>query len=201
MIASRHAAAALAAVIALAVGIALIATSGGGESRVKAARPGNTFPHTPAGAVAAATTWLRRTTQAFFTSGWESAVRALGDARTQAVAKRIEPDVALLQRRMAAGHTPYLARIWPLRYAVQRYSAISARVRVWQVYALAVASPLDTTGFQTTTVSLGWIDGTWKITGAPAGPDLTPPGQGATASQVAGWITAVDQLRDYTYVP
>ncbi|HEY5317250.1 MAG TPA: hypothetical protein VIJ20_04675 [Solirubrobacteraceae bacterium] len=210
---SRHAAFALAAAIALAGGAALIATSGGAAKRTKipgAAAAATTptragdqdqFPHTPTGAVAAATAWCMDIEGAFFNGGWVTTISALGTSHLRRIAERTELAAARAHRRLMAAHTPFAARVWPLAYAVQQYSATSARVRVWQVYAIAIASPGATTGFQTTTVSLQWSDGTWKIADAPGGPDLTPPGRDANPGQVASWIDSTKQLKDYQYAP
>lgn len=204
----RRRGAALATAIALVVGAALIATSGGSAgsrpgviARAAATDPAQALPDTPAGAVAAATTWCQVASEAFFNGGWFRAVTALGDERVRAMAERWEPAAAFAQSRIHAAHTPFLVRAWPLGYAVQQYSAAAARVRVWQVYALAIAGPLDTTGFQTTTVSLVWIRGTWKVTASHPAPDLAPPRDGAAAGEIASWINAVNELSAYTYAP
>jgi hypothetical protein len=203
----RTTAVAVTAAIALAVGVALNATSSGGAAsrprtaRVAATTPGPTFAHTRAGAVAAATTWCQIAGEAFYDGGWFSAVTAMGDQRVLAMAERVKPAAAFVQSRIRAAHTPFVVRSWVLGYAVQQYSAAAARVRVWQLYALAIAGPLDTTGFQSTTVSLLWIHGTWKITASHPGPDLAPPRHGAGASEIASWISAVNRLNTYTYAP
>jgi hypothetical protein len=207
----RHAAAALAVAIALAAGVALIASSGGGGKR---ARPVHTvattsstpasdhFAHTPAGAAAAATAWCVTTGRAFFSGGWDSVVSALASADFRARAERLGgAAAALVQRRLAALHTPYVARLWPLGYRVQEYAPAAARVRVWELGLLAASASWHTMDFQSATVSMRWTDGDWKVTAQPPGPDLTPPGEGATAGQVASWVDAVNQLKEYDYVP
>jgi hypothetical protein len=200
-----HATAALAAAVALAVGVALIATSGGGGSRPHAAPrapspPAHRFPHTPAGAAATATAWCLTTLEAFFTGGWDSAVSALAAPAFRRQAERLAGASQMTRSHIAALHVPFALRIWPLGYAVEQFLPASARVHVWLLSALAT-TPHDRTGFESVTVALQWIGGDWKVTAAPAGPDLTPPGQGATANQVASWIRAVGQLSEYTYVP
>jgi len=204
----RHGAAALAAALALAAGVALIAATRGGGER---ARPAHTeattskrdhFAHTPAGAAAAATAWCVTTGGTFFSGGWDSAVSALASPGFAARAERLGgPAASVVQRRLAALHTPYLARLWPLGYRVQEYAPAAARVRVWEVGVLAASASWHTIDFQSATVSMRWTDGDWEITAQPPGPDLTPPGQGATASQVASWVDAVNELKEYDYVP
>jgi hypothetical protein len=212
----RHTAAALVAVIALAVGVVLIATTSGGATHAAREHPAptaspapaathtqtNDFPHTQAGAVAAATAWCQNTGEAFLEGTWNSAVARLATPAFRARAERqVDPAAALVHRRLAAAHVPYAARLWPLGYAVQQYSPASARVRVWQLLTLGISGPLDQTTFYTTTVSLLWSDGTWKVTATPPGPDLPPPSDNATTHQVAAWVTAVDQFREYRYAP
>jgi len=210
---SPHAAAKLVTAFALGCGVALT-VSGGGSPKAPAsvastatpapphrARASDQFAHTRAGAAAAATAWCQTTTEAFVHGGWDGAVDALTIGAFRALALRYEPAAALVHRRLVAAHTPYALRLWPLGYLVQQYSSTLARVRVWQLYVLAIASPAAHTEFATTTVSLRWADGTWKVTGAPSGADLTPPREHAAPRQVATWVSAVERFRGYEYVP
>jgi hypothetical protein len=210
--APRHTAAALAAAIGLGVGVALIATSGGAGPHAKttpAAAAATTaprvatyaFPHAPAGAVAAATAWCQNTGEAFFKGTWDSAAAPLAARSFLSRAERLQPASDLMHSRLAAAHAPYAVRFWPLGYAVQEYSPAAARVRVWQLLVFGSSGPLSQTTFYTTTVSLRWVDGDWKITASPPGPDLRPPGRNAGASQVATWVGAVGQLNAYSYAP
>lgn len=214
--APRHTAAALAAAIGLGVAVALIATSGGAGPHAKIARAtaratataataprvaSDVFPHSPAGAVAAATAWCQNTGEAFFTGTWDRAAAPLAARSFLSLAERLQPASDLMQSRLAAAHVPYAVRFWPLGYAVQEYSPATARVRVWQLLVFGSSGPLSQTTFYTTTVSLRWIDGDWKLTDSPPGPDLRPPGQNAGASQVAAWVAAVGHLKAYSYAP
>jgi hypothetical protein len=198
---ARHAPAMLAAALALAAGVALIATSGGPTTRTKRKRT-DQFPHTQAGAAAAATAWCQSTDEAFFAGTWDSAVSALA---TPAFAARAEHDVGpaatLTHQRLASAHLPFAARIWPLGYALQQYSPATARVRVWQLSVFVIAAPQEVTGYDTTDVSLRWTDGDWKVDAAPPGPELAPPARGATATEIAGWIDSIGQFREYRYAP
>jgi hypothetical protein len=210
--APRHSAAALAAAIGLGVGlgVAVIATSGGGGPHAKVARApaataplvaSSAFPHTPLGAVAAATAWCQNTGEAFFEGTWDSAAEPLATRTLFSQVERVQPASDLMHSRLAAAHAPYAVRFWPLGYAVQDYSPADARVRVWQLLVFGSSGPLSQTTFYTTTVSLRWIDGDWKLTDSPPGPDLRPPGQNAGASQVAAWVAAVGHLKAYSYAP
>jgi hypothetical protein len=198
----RHGAAALAAAVALGVGVALIATSGGAGPRAKTPpRATNQFPDTPAGAVTAATAWCQNTGEAFFKGTWNQAAEPLAAATFLPLAKRIQPASTLMQSRLASAHAPFAVRFWPLGYAIQQYSPAAARVRVWQLLVFGGSGPLSQTTFYTTTVSLQWTEGDWKITETPAGPDLRPPGKNASATQVTSWVGAVNELKSYTYAP
>jgi hypothetical protein len=163
--------------------------------------PSEDFSHTPAGAASAAAAWCQTTAEAFVEGGWDSAVNAMATGAFRALAVRYEPAAALVHRRLAALHTPFALRLWPLGYAVQQYSRTTARVRVWQLSVLAISAPAADTTFQSSTVALRWADGDWKVTASPPGPDLTPPGKDAAASQVAAWVAAVNRLEGYQYVP
>lgn len=205
--ARRHGVAAFAGAIALGVGVAVIATSGGAGARptiarsAVAPRASNRFAHTPVGAVAAATAWCQNTGEAFFRGTWDSAAEPLAGRKFLPLAERVQPASTMVQSRLAAAHRPFAVRFWPLGYAVQEYSPIAARVRVWQLLVMGDSGPLARTIFYTTTVSLQWISGDWRITRTPPGPDLTPPGENAGESQVAAWVTAVNQLSGYSYAP
>jgi hypothetical protein len=124
---------------------------------------------------------------------------------TPALEARIRPadsGAAALYRRLTAPNAPpFAVRAWPLGYAVQQYSPTSARVRVWQLVVLEVARPTSVVGYNSATVLLQWMQGSWKTAGILQRPDLTPPGGSATAAQVAAWIDAVDQLHGYSYAP
>jgi hypothetical protein len=190
--------------VALAVAVAvLVASCGGGGRRPPERRQASSrFSHSEPGAVAAATAWCQSTDQAFFTGGWDGAVHALALPAFTALAQReVGPASALARRRLAAVNAPWAVRIWPLEYATEQYSPTAARVRVWQLLAFGIQGPLDQTAFFSTTVSLRWTGATWRIASAPRGPDLTPPAPRAPAAQVATWVTAVDQLKEYRYAP
>ncbi|MDQ6804600.1 MAG: hypothetical protein M3065_06460 [Actinomycetota bacterium] len=205
--APRHGAAVLAVAIALAVGVVLVLTSGGGAPRVKAPRAAATpatsaqYPDTPAGAIAAATAWGQTATQAGFNGTWATALRPLTTAAFWMRLKSGQRASALIHARITSLHTPFAIRRWPLGYAVESYSPTTAQVRVWELGVIGISGPFDVTAFDTRTVSLQWVDGDWKIADVSHGPDLTPPGRNASASLVASWVTAVDQLRSYSYAP
>jgi hypothetical protein len=200
--APRHALAAAAAVIALGVGVALIASSGGAAPRAPAAeRGGPRFAHTRAGAVEAATAWCQETGEAFVSGTWSSAVKALAAPSSIARADLVAPASAFTRRSLVAHHLTSAFRIWPLGYAIDQYSSSTARVRVWQLVQFATTAPNELAAYPITNVSLAWIEGDWKITDAPPGPDLTPPGPASSASQATSWITAVNELQSYSYAP
>jgi len=213
---SRHAAR-LAAAFALGCALALILSSGGASraraqsanvaavSTTPSTAPAPTatdrFAHTPAGAAAAATAWCQTTTEAFIDGGWDRAVSTLTTGAFRAHALRYAAAAALVQRRLAAAHTPHTLRLSPLGYATLQYSPTSARVQVWQLYVLAISGPEADTEFTTATVALQWTDGDWKVTSAPPGPDLAPPAVSASPAQVATWIRSANRLERYAYVP
>jgi hypothetical protein len=186
--------------------VALIATSGGGarrtrRSRAPAAPASERFPHTQAGAVAAATAWCQNTGRAFFNGTLDSAVSALATASFRVRAEReVGAASAFVHRRLRRDHA-YAFRVWPLGYAVQQYSPTAARVHVWQLMVLEIVTPREAAAYGSTTVSLQWVTGTWKVAESTPGPDLTPPGGAATATQVSSWINSTNQLTDYQYAP
>jgi len=212
--APRHGAAKLAAAFALGCGVALTVSGGGAAhpSPAATAKPATAHPspaatakpafaHTPTGAAAAATAWCQTTTEVFIDGGWDAAVNALTINPFRALADRYQRAATLVHRRLIAARTPYAFRLWPLGYQVQRYSPTATRVRVWQLYVLSISAPEADTEFTTTIVTLQWTDGGWKVTAAPPGPDLPPPGDHASTGQVAAWVHAADRLDRYAYAP
>lgn len=220
----------LGAAAALTIGIALIATSGGrarryGTRPTRAARthptravrahparaalppapppsppPGDAFAHTPTGAVAAATNWYLRAGQALMNGTLRQTVDALA-----APAERWRGlgawSVYAHVRLTMPGAGPYAVRQWPLGYRVVQYSPTTARVVMWALYVFETSLPGRETGYETNTITVRWLDGTWKFAVMHAGPTLTPPGPAATADQIAAWIRAVEQLKGYSYEP
>jgi hypothetical protein len=160
------------------------------------------FPHTPTGAVSAATAWLQDAAQSLYNGTWATTMSSLATPALEARMRPGNSGAATLYRRVTAPNAPPLAvRAWPLGYAVQQYSSTSARVRVWQLFVLELARPMNVVGYTSTTVLLQWMEGSWKTAGVLHGPDLTPPGRNATATQITDWIDAVDQLHGYSYAP
>jgi len=204
----RHALPALAAALALGAGVALIATSGSGGARARPARATTTMPasgqpsDTPAGAVAAATAWIVDIDRAFYYGGWD---RVMGARAIDAYRVRVERESEVsdyLRGRIAAFHSPWVARLWPLAYQVLAYSPRTARVRVWLYWAFAIsASPKYAAEFGSVDVSLQWTGGDWKTAAQSNGPNLDPPGPATTDGQVTNWVNAISQLQGYQYVP
>lgn len=205
---SKYPAVKLAGAFALGCVVALILAAGGSApaqpSRTTRPSPrpvGAHLVNTPAGAATVATAWCQLTAEAFVAGSWSSAVDALATGPFRTLALRYQPVAALVHQRLVEARAPYALRVWPLGYAVARYSATFARVRVWQLYVLATSGPEAVTEFTTTTVSLQWAGQGWKVTGAPAGADLAPPDGRATPNQVATWVRAANEFEGYRHVP
>lgn len=217
--------------VALAVGIALVASSGRGHAP-RAARtptpprapaparpasrppasapthapsppPGDAFPHTPAGAVAAATNWCQAGSQAFVNGTLTAEIDALATPSIRArFALAVRRPTAVVHAGLTApGASPYVLRQWPLGYRVEQYSPSHASVVVWQLHLLETDQPEQSLGYSSETVLLQWMDGTWKYAGKRDGPNMTPPGRDASTAAITAWIEATDQLRSYSYAP
>ena len=200
----------LGAAVALAVGIALIATSGGRATRrttpptrgarAPAPSPRDAFAHTPAGAVAAATNWYLRAGQALMNGTLGETADALATPAERSLDWGAWSTYAHVRLTMP-GAGPYAVRQWPLGYRVVQYSPFTARVLMWALYVFETRLPGRETGYETNTITVRWLDATWKFAVMHAGPTLTPPGPDASAGEIAAWIGAVEQLKGYSYEP
>ena len=218
---NTRALAVIAAAVALAVGITLIATSGGGlpghagRTPARTAQPAATtarapqppapppkgaFPHTPNGAVEAATNWYLRAGQALVNGTMDQTVAAFGAPALRSAG--LGPASVYDHARLTVpGATPYAVRQWPLGYRVVQYAPRTANVLVWAQFVLETNQPTRELGYETNTIKVQWLDGTWKFVVMHPGPRLTPPGAYATDDQITAWVEAVNRLRSYTYAP
>ncbi len=216
--------AALAVIIAFAIGVAVgrratppaTAAAGGaaqapavnhpGPTRVEAGIPVG-YAHTREGAVAAATEY----TVAL-------GPMILDDARREAVLEAIAtqeakddlnrqfaPGAALLRQRL--GLTPEVLaqpgavlRTIPAGYRVVAYGDDEAVIRVWAI-GLGILDGRQPVGpsWSTTEVQLRWVDGDWKLHSSHIADGPTPPGPGDPQSALIG--QEIETFQEYRHVP
>jgi hypothetical protein len=163
------------------------------------------FARSEAGAVAAASNYLIVLSRALAPGApwsWTRAIRALTIAPLSARALRASATSEAIARRFQrSGASVYLGS-WLLGYRAQSYSPARARVEVWNVGV--TDSPLGVVGpdYSTTTCTLRWVGGDWKVSDArvSAGP-TPPPSPQASATHAAAFAAAARQFTPYTDVP
>lgn len=212
---------ALAVVVALLVGLAigrLTAPNGDGGQRAPAARVGPTasrdgvpvgYQHSRGGATAALLNYSvvlsrllldppARRTKALHVLGTDQFVRTTAQRLTHA---RQALDQGPLGQGLDRG-ADTLYRGGPLGYRVLRYDGDTAVIGTWAFGLVA-----NTAGFgpqmtfQTSTSTLRWQDGDWKLAGSSSRPGPAPH---VDESQIVGagaFVKAIGRLQQLRYAP
>jgi len=162
------------------------------------------FARSPSGAVAAAgnyLTVLSRTVLPRAPWSWGQAIHALTTAPLSARAVAGSAQSAQIAARLASGSSLYLGS-WLLGYRVWSYSPDRARVAVWNVGVMTSTVGVVPPTYSTTTCTLRWVDGDWKISHSRVSPGPTPPSSASiTQAQATTFTAAADQFRSYRDVP
>jgi hypothetical protein len=183
--------AALAAVallaVAFAVGRASAPSVGAGGTRVVNVQsgPGPTrvvngvpvgYAHTQAGAVAAATNYLVTFSGSLVTQPdkYRAAVDQMAALDARGKLMSLANNNLIGQQNLityAAQGRTVVDRVVPLAYKLTNYSDSGAQVSIWGETLTAVDGALALReGWATTTVSVEWTDGDWRLANIPAGP-------------------------------
>lgn len=148
------------------------------------------FARTPSGAVAAAVNYvsvLERTLIPGARWTWTQAIRTLTTQPLEARALAGEAASDRIQAQLAHPGPSFMGS-WPLGYRLLSFTHVRARVAIWTVGAMASPSGTVPATFSTTTCRLVWTGRDWKIADADASAGPTPPGAGASATQVLGFV-------------
>jgi len=82
------------------------------------------------------------------------------------------------------------------------YSPEHARVAIWNVGVMTSSVGVVPPSYSTTTCTLRWIDGDWKISDASVTSGPTPPSSEALPpAQAVAFTAAAGQFRSYRDVP
>lgn len=166
------------------------------------------YAHAPDGAASAAVNYLDALAgpQLLDPSAYDALLRRMttneGFARLESQADAGRPQ-ALQNLGIGGSPAPELiVRSAPLGYRVDAYSPSQATVSVWSVGVVGSSTtrPPDAS-WSTTTITLGWQDGDWRMSGYRTAAGPVPPD---SASQVpslpADLFAASPQFRGFAYV-
>lgn len=163
------------------------------------------FMRSPSGTVAAAgnyLTVLSRTVLPRAPWSWGQAIHALTTAPLSARAAAGSAQSAQVAARLAAAGSSLYLGSWLLGYRVWSYSPDRARVAVWNVGVMTSTVGVVPPTYSTTTCTLRWVDGDWKISDTRVSPGPTPPSSASiTQAQATTFTAAADQFRSYRNVP
>lgn len=163
------------------------------------------FARSERGAVAAAGNYLTVLSRAAAPGAswsWAQAIHALTVAPLSARAVAGSAQSAQVAARLAAAGSSLYLGSWLLGYRVWSYSPDRSRVAVWNVGVMTSTIGVVPPTYSTTTCTLRWIDGDWKISDARVNPGPTPPSSASiTQAQATTFTAAAGQFHSYRDVP
>lgn len=190
------------------------ATASGDTSAGEAAPPlgqagiEGRYPHTPTGAVMAATAFAMAldgpslldpqsraaTLTLVAASGERVKLADRFDRLSQLIATRLDlrPDVAT--------DSGFVWRAVPAGWQLRHYTDTDAVVAIWGTGVMAIEGrQLDQPGWQTTEVTLRWERDNWRLVGFRTQDGPTPPTVGSQAVGVVG--RRINEFRGFHYLP
>jgi len=163
------------------------------------------FAHTEPGAVAAASNYLTVLARSLVPEArwsWAQVIRALTLPPLSARAIGAGAESAQVAARLASAGASLYVGSWLLGYRVWSYSPTQAMVTVWSMGVMTSSIGVVAPAYSTTTCTLRWADGDWKISDAQVSPGPTPPSSpDANGAQVAAFTAAAGQFSSYHDVP
>jgi len=163
------------------------------------------FSRSPAGAVTAAGNYLTVLARAILPAApwsWAQAIRALTAPPLSGRAIGAAAQSAQVATRLAAAGSSLYVGAWLLGYRVFFYSSERTGVAVWSMGVMTSPVGVVAPAYSTTTCTLRWVDGDWKISDAQVSPGPTPPSSpDVSTAQVAAFSAAARQFSAYHDVP
>jgi len=185
-------------------GLGALAPPAPGPSRSRAGIPIG-FARTEPGAVAAAGNYLTVLSRSLVPEApwsWAQVIRALTVPPLSARAIGAGAQSARVAARLAAAGASLYVGSWLLGYRASSYSPAGASVAVWSMGVMTSSVGVVAPAYSTTTCTLRWAEGDWKISDAQVSPGPTPPSSpDANAAQVAVFTAAAGQFSSYHDVP
>jgi len=193
--------------LVLLVAAALRSGSGAKEPGRPIAAPAITgrAQRTPDGAVEAATGYLlvlsRLETSSSASVRQTVSAMVVGALRTK-LEHALPAVVTKVRARLTSSSAPAEFDGWPLGYRISQFGPSTATVAMWHLDAAAASVlGLTTPYYATTTYSLVWLDGAWRITNVMNAAGPTPPGSTAPPAQTNAFARATDAFSRYHYAP
>jgi len=175
-----------------------------GPSRSRAGIPVG-FSRSPAGAVAAAGNYLTVLSRSLVPEApwsWAQVIRALTLSPLSARAIGAGAESAQVAARLASAGASLYVGSWLLGYRASSYSPTQATVTVWSMGVMTSSIGVVAPAYSTTTCTLRWFEGDWKISDAQVSPGPTPPtSPDISQAQVAAFTAAAAQFSRYDDVP
>lgn len=163
------------------------------------------FAHTEPGAVAAAGNYLTVLSRSLVPEApwsWAQVIRALTLPPLSARAIGAGAESAQVAARLASAGASLYVGSWLLGYRARSYSPTQAMVTVWSMGVMTSSVGVVAPDYSTTTCTLRWADGDWKISDAHVSPGPTPPSSpDANAATVAAFTAAARQFSPYHDAP
>jgi hypothetical protein len=160
---------------------------------------------TPSGAVRAATTYLLALSKLEMGSS-ASAKHMIASIVVGPLQAKLEQALPLvvsrIRARLASADAPAEFDGWPLGYRVDAFQPGVATISIWHLDTAATSAlGLAAADYTTTTYTIAWIAGIWRIRNVKQAGGPAPPGSRASASRVDTCERAVSRFSRYTYVP
>jgi len=163
------------------------------------------FSRSPAGAVAAAGNYLTVLARSLVPKApwsWAQAIRALTLPPLSPRAIGAGAQSAQVAARLASAGASLYVGSWLLGYRASSYSPTGASVAVWSMGVMTSSVGVVAPAYSTTTCTLRWAEGDWKISDAQVSPGPTPPSSpDVSAARVAAFTAAAGQFSSYHDVP
>jgi len=163
------------------------------------------FSRSPAGAVTAAGNYLTVLARSLLPEApwsWAQAIHALTVSPLSGRAIAASGESAQVAARLASAGASLYVGSWLLGYRVWSSSLTGARVAVWSMGVMTSPVGVVAPAYSTTTCTLRWVDGDWKISDAQVSPGPTPPSSAeVSAAPVAAFSAAARQFSSYHDVP
>jgi hypothetical protein len=143
--------------------------------------------------VAAAATYLRLLDGPGSAAGQIRGLRAVTVAPFTWRVTRAVPVIAGLRRRLSRGGSD-LIEGWLLGWRVTSVTLDDAQVQIWTMGVVAGPAAGVTSEWSTTTCTVLWTHASWRVSDARTASGPTPPRPGATAAQVAAFVSAASRF-------
>jgi hypothetical protein len=149
-----------------------------------------------AGAVAAAANYLQLIDGSGPEADRMAGLRAVTTAPFTARALAAVPVVARLRARVSAAG-PAVIEGWSLGWRVSSSTSTHAQVQIWTMGIVVGPAAFVAPDWSTTTCTLVWSDGAWRVAAALTAAGPTPPGPDSSRSQATAFARAASRFEAF----